>query len=95
MQRQTFDKTPGLQVSPEVTRMIDMIEDGDLWRWKLPGSDAFYAGLGALELEYDAAAHPSIFATLLGLDPDDLIQKVRGGSPVYRGHDSEPLVLTG
>ena len=60
----------------EVARCIALIEDGDLWRWRLPGARAFYAGLKARGLEYDANANPQIFDTLLGLRADALIAQV-------------------
>ncbi len=52
------------------------VEDGDLWRWQVPGSKEFYSGLLLLSLEYDVNKNPGIFDTLLHLDPDDLISKV-------------------
>ena len=32
-------------LTPQVETMIAMVEDGDLWRWRLPDSKAFYAYL--------------------------------------------------
>lgn len=43
------------------------IEDADLWRWRLPDSRAFHAGLAALRLEYDVNRNPAIFDALLAL----------------------------
>jgi hypothetical protein len=62
---------------PNVNEMFNYIEDGDLWRWRLPDGKAFYAGLAALGLDYDANQNPGIFDTLLTLSPDMLIQRVR------------------
>eukprot|EP00884_Botryococcus_braunii_P018835 jgi/Botrbrau1/5635/Bobra.55_1s0024.1 len=61
------------QMAESVARMVEMVEDGDLWVWRVAGSDAFYAGLGSLKLELDASQNPGIFDTLLALDPDHLI----------------------
>jgi hypothetical protein len=52
------------------------VEDGDLWRWQVPGSREFYSGLSTLGLEYDVAKNPSIFDTLLALQPAELVEKV-------------------
>ena len=60
-----------------VDSMIRYIEDGDLWRWALPQAKAFYAGLTALNLEYDANKNPEIFDKLLGLTSEQLIASVR------------------
>lgn len=62
--------------SEEVARCVAYIEDGDLWRWRLPGAKAFYAGLKALGLEYDANENPHIFDTLMRLRADELIEQV-------------------
>ena len=45
------------------------MEDGDLWRWALPDSQAFHAGLAALRLEYHAGRNPGIWQQL-AQDPD-------------------------
>lgn len=55
------------------------VEDGDLWRWQVPGSKEFYSGLSLLSLEYDVNKNPGIFDTLVQLDPEELISKVRKG----------------
>ena len=31
-------------MSADLKAMFEMIEDGDLWLWRLPGSREFYAG---------------------------------------------------
>ena len=64
--------------------MIEFIEDGDLWRWVLPGAKAFYAGLTALNLEYDANKNPAIFDELLALSSEQLIAKARASTPLIR-----------
>ncbi len=33
-----------IQVSQDLQRLFDYIEDADLWKWKLPDSKAFHAG---------------------------------------------------
>ncbi len=45
----------------------------------MPGSKEFYSGLSLLSLEYDANKNPGIFDTLVQLDPEELISKVRKG----------------
>lgn len=56
----------------EKQRMIfDYIEDGDLWRWKLPDSKAFNAGLNGIE--FDVHRNPGIFEQLLSLEPDSIV----------------------
>jgi len=37
--------TPALTAGQR--RAVDLVEDGDLWRWRLPGSRAFYAAMDA------------------------------------------------
>lgn len=49
-------------------RMIELVEDNDLWRHALPESRSFAAGFGALSLNMDAAKNPRIFAEVAGLD---------------------------
>ncbi len=62
-----------------------MVEDGDLWRWKVPGSREFHAGMRALNMEYDCRANPSVFDQLLALDVDTVVQKVGvGASKVHQ-----------
>jgi hypothetical protein len=53
-----------------------MVEDADLWRWALPGSKAFHAGLSARKLEYNCIINPGIWEQLLALDPDAVIAEV-------------------
>lgn len=36
-----------------VDKMVRMVEDGDLWRWRIADSKPFYAGLSAIELDFD------------------------------------------
>ena len=56
------------------------IEDADLWRWALPKSKAFHAGLGEMQLEYDAGKNPGIFDYLHDLPCADIIERVRAWS---------------
>lgn len=49
------------------------IEDGDLWKWKIPGSREFYAGLTAAKLDFDVRSNPTIFDQLLSTSPSTLI----------------------
>ncbi|GBG69547.1 hypothetical protein CBR_g4381 [Chara braunii] len=68
----------GMKDRSAMQQMVDMkpffayIEDADLWRWKLPASKAFSAGLRDLDLEYDARSNPKIFDQLLSLDFTEL-----------------------
>ncbi|KAL3159526.1 hypothetical protein ABBQ38_009941 [Trebouxia sp. C0009 RCD-2024] len=64
-----------LQVSQELRRIFEYIEDADLWRWKLPDSKAFHAGLSSLNLEYDANINPKVFRQLCQLDLKQVINK--------------------
>ena len=57
--------------------MFAYVEDGDLWRWRLPNAKKFYAGLSALQLHYDANENSSIFDKLLSLTCQQLIDLVR------------------
>jgi len=56
------------KLSDGAARMVAFVEDGDLWRWKVAGSKAFYAYLKTLDLEFDAVKNPGIFDQLLGID---------------------------
>lgn len=44
-----------------VRRLVEYIEDADLWRWRLPNSKAFSSGLKDLNLEFDVTLNPSLF----------------------------------
>ncbi|KAK9811824.1 hypothetical protein WJX72_010879 [[Myrmecia] bisecta] len=65
--------------SPQVTdtqrQLFKYIEDGDLWRWQLPDSKAFYAGMADMDLEYNAGCNPGIFDQLLHLRAEQVILK--------------------
>lgn len=61
---------------PELNQCFKFIEDGDLWRWQIPGAKAFYAGLRARGIEYHAVKNPSVFDQLLSLQPDVLVAEV-------------------
>ncbi|CAI9780431.1 unnamed protein product [Fraxinus pennsylvanica] len=65
----------GLQEFDRVRRLFEYIEDGDLWRWRLPSSKAFSSGLKDLNLEFNARLNPSLFQQLLSLDLDSLIRR--------------------
>lgn len=70
-----YFKPTGL--GPQTLAFFRHIQDGDLWRWSLPGSREFYGGLAALALDYDVRSNPGIFDQLLALDPEELIEKGR------------------
>lgn len=56
-----------------VGRLFKFIEDGDLWRWKLPHSKAFSSGLADMKIEYNVNVNLSLFDQLMGLDPELVI----------------------
>ncbi|XP_057804138.1 uncharacterized protein LOC131019583 isoform X2 [Salvia miltiorrhiza] len=58
-----------------VRRLFEYIEDGDLWRWRLPNSKAFSSGLKDLNLEFDVTLNPSMFQQLLSLELDSVISQ--------------------
>ncbi|KAH6770520.1 DHHA1 domain protein [Perilla frutescens var. hirtella] len=58
-----------------VRRLFEYIEDGDLWRWRLPNSKAFSSGLKDLKHEFDATSNPLLFQQLLSLDLDTVISQ--------------------
>ncbi|GAX79367.1 hypothetical protein CEUSTIGMA_g6809.t1 [Chlamydomonas eustigma] len=62
-------------VTPDLRRAFQFVEDGDLWTWKLPGSEDFYAGIRGLELEFDVGKNPSIYDQLQGLIVEVLIER--------------------
>lgn len=65
------------QLTDDQLLFFKYIEDSDLWRWALPGSREFYAGLLSLQLEYDCRANPQIFDQLLALTPAEVISRGR------------------
>ena len=73
--------TQSLQVSKDVQTLFQYIEDADLWRWKLPNSKQFHAGLGEMKLEYDVQKNPAIFDQLCKLKADDIIDKASASAP--------------
>jgi hypothetical protein len=57
------------------------VEDADLWRWQVPHSRAFHAGLSGLNIDYGAAspqAAEAVFKTLQQLDPAAVVAQVGG-----------------
>ncbi|KAH1152375.1 hypothetical protein GYH30_045719 [Glycine max] len=62
-----------LEEFERVRKLFLYIEDGDLWRWRLPNSKAFRSGLKDLDIEFDARKNPSLFDQLLSLDLDNVI----------------------
>ncbi|KAL2243849.1 UNVERIFIED_CONTAM: hypothetical protein Sindi_0502900 [Sesamum indicum] len=51
-----------------VRRLFEYIEDGDLWRWRLPNSKAFSSGLKDLNLEFDVISNPTLFQQAVNAD---------------------------
>ncbi|MQL87108.1 hypothetical protein Taro_019641 [Colocasia esculenta] len=56
-----------------VNWLYKFIEDGDIWRWAIPESKAFYSGLKDMNIEYNVNENPSLFDQLLALDPELVI----------------------
>ncbi|KAH7664565.1 DHH phosphoesterases protein [Dioscorea alata] len=69
-----FDLVPNGKFE-KVNRLFKFIEDGDLWRWKLPHSKAFSSGLKDLNIEYNVNWNPALFNQLLELDPELTISR--------------------
>lgn len=44
-----------------VQKLFKFIEDGDLWRWKIPNSKAFSSGLKDLDIEFNVNANSKLF----------------------------------
>jgi len=55
-------------IAKRVGLAFSLIQDGDLFQWKLDGAKGFYAGFGELKLEYDPSKNPDIWSSLLSLD---------------------------
>ncbi|XP_062222420.1 uncharacterized protein LOC133921520 [Phragmites australis] len=58
-----------------VHKLFKFIEDGDLWRWKIPNSKAFSSGLKDLDIEFNVNANCKLFDQLLELDPERVISR--------------------
>ncbi|OEL24177.1 hypothetical protein BAE44_0014804 [Dichanthelium oligosanthes] len=58
-----------------VHKLFKFIEDGDLWRWKIPNSKAFSSGLKDLDIEFNINANSKLFDQLLELDPEHVISR--------------------
>ena len=59
---------------PQLRRAFDLIQDHDIWTYKLEGTKAFNAGLLELGIEYDANKNHELFQTLIGLNVDSVIE---------------------
>lgn len=44
-----------------VHKLFEFIEDGDLWRWKIPNSKAFSSGLKDLDIEFNVNTNSKLF----------------------------------
>ncbi|KAG6522701.1 hypothetical protein ZIOFF_019852 [Zingiber officinale] len=44
-----------------VQKLFEYIEDGDIWRWKLPHSKAFSSGLKDMNIEYNVNVNSALF----------------------------------
>uniref|UniRef100_A0A0A9DZ58 DHHA1 domain-containing protein n=1 Tax=Arundo donax TaxID=35708 RepID=A0A0A9DZ58_ARUDO len=58
-----------------VHKLFKYIEDGDLWRWKIPNSKAFSSGLKDLDIEFNVNSNYKLFDQLLELDLEDVISR--------------------
>ncbi|GJN21870.1 hypothetical protein PR202_gb09391 [Eleusine coracana subsp. coracana] len=58
-----------------VHKLFKFIEDGDLWRWKIPNSKAFSSGLKDLDIEFNVNTNCKLFDQLLKLDPEHVISR--------------------
>ncbi|WVZ74171.1 hypothetical protein U9M48_022385 [Paspalum notatum var. saurae] len=58
-----------------VHKLYKFIEDGDLWRWKIPDSKAFSSGLKDLDIEFNVNENSTLFDQLLELDPEHVISR--------------------
>lgn len=63
----------GPAVPPAVDAAFAAVNDGDLWTWAIPTSRAFYAGLAAAGIDFDAAVNPRMFSRLASLDFDAVV----------------------
>ena len=64
-------------ISIELQRMFEYVQDNDLWLHVLPESKAFTAGFMSLKLNYDPNANPYIFSLLQDLSVKDMIERGR------------------
>lgn len=44
-----------------IEKLFQYVEDGDLWRWRLPDSKAFSSGLSDLGIDFSAKMNPGVF----------------------------------
>ncbi|KAL6911744.1 hypothetical protein ACP4OV_000549 [Aristida adscensionis] len=58
-----------------VNKLFKFIEDGDLWRWKIPNSKAFSSGLKDLDIEFNVNTNCKLFDQLLELDPEHVVSR--------------------
>ena len=63
------------QVAPQLARLVEYIQDNDLWRHALPHSREFSAGLESLKLVHDVRLNPGLFDVLATLDVDAVIAR--------------------
>ncbi|XP_052176981.1 uncharacterized protein LOC127791186 isoform X2 [Diospyros lotus] len=58
-----------------VKPLIDYVEDGDLWKWRLENSKAFSSGLKDLNIEYNIRSNPNLFQQLCALELESVINE--------------------
>lgn len=64
------------ELTPSQAAAFAAVQDGDLWKWELPGSRAFYAGLAAAAIDF--AGGPASLDTLAKLDFDATVAVGQG-----------------
>eukprot|EP00877_Chromochloris_zofingiensis_P003310 jgi/Chrzof1/12980/Cz07g15050.t1 len=62
-------------VSDPLLEAFKYIEDADLWRWQLPNSRAFHAGMSNVKMEYDVNKNPQALSALEHINPVEVITK--------------------
>lgn len=63
----------GIEMSPQLQRVYDYVQDNDLWEHALESSRQFTAGFQSLQLEMDFNKNPTLFKTLQEINVDELI----------------------
>jgi len=59
---------------PNLHKILQYVEDNDLWRHHLENSKVFYAGLGYLKIEYDHTKNRQLFEHLMSVDFDATVE---------------------
>eukprot|EP00210_Caulerpa_lentillifera_P004194 g4000.t1 len=62
------------KLAPHMLKMIEFVEDSDLWRFHLEDTYAFRAGMAALRVSWDARTNPGVFDFLLSLNLESILR---------------------